>query len=526
MKKYLFYLTLLLLCFSVGLIYSNADWDLWARLTVGKTFLQTGHIFQNDFLSYTTTHRWYDHEWGSSVIFYFFSNRWGDAGLFVLKTLVSFLTLFIISKSIEVQGKKETQYNIFFYWLMLIGMSQVALSTIRCHIFTFMFFALWIYVLERVRRGENRLLWIFPVTTIIWSNMHGGYVSGLGLLVMYAIGEFLNKKPCKKYLLTIIPTCLVTLINPYGIGYVWYVLVATTMKRPHITEYLNSFTGAAATSWMKYKIFFALGMLTFVYNFINLIKIWLEKKNAVFKDVDYTKIIVVAVCMYLSVRYIKYQPFFIIGGGIFLYNDFYEMYNAVMSKIRGVLSFLSDRVVNNLSYAKSAFIYMFIIMGAISVIYSSYGMKMLVPLNKYPAMSYEFVKINKIQGNMLTDFHWGSYAAWKLYPQNYVAIDGRYEEVFDDSIAAMSYSFFANKGKNWYDFVRKYHTDVIVTGLDNPVYRALEYDGLWKTIYNDKISAVLVPAKLAKPRDQYIQPSASQEYYQKTKYETGVEFIK
>ena len=73
-------------------------------------------------------------------------------------------------------------------------------NPVRCHMFSFLLFTVFIYILEKVRRGNNKLLFLIPVLTIFWNNVHGGVVSGLGLLLMYAVGEFLNKKNFLKYI--------------------------------------------------------------------------------------------------------------------------------------------------------------------------------------------------------------------------------------------------------------------------------------------------------------------------------------
>ena len=82
---YLFYATLFLFIFGLGLYFNDLDNDFFARLIVGKTYFQTGDILDWDFLSYTPTHRFIDHEWGSSLIFYFIQSNFGDIGLLTFK---------------------------------------------------------------------------------------------------------------------------------------------------------------------------------------------------------------------------------------------------------------------------------------------------------------------------------------------------------------------------------------------------------------------------------------------------------
>ena len=90
-----FYIMLFVFILSFNLLANAYDYDLWARLIVGKCFWQTGHILKHDFLSYTPTHTWYDHEWGSSLIFYIVFKFFGQVGLTVLKGVFIFLDWFL-----------------------------------------------------------------------------------------------------------------------------------------------------------------------------------------------------------------------------------------------------------------------------------------------------------------------------------------------------------------------------------------------------------------------------------------------
>ena len=54
----------------MSVITNVVDFDLWARIVVGKTFFQTGELLNFDFQSFGPTRQWFDHEWGSSLVFY------------------------------------------------------------------------------------------------------------------------------------------------------------------------------------------------------------------------------------------------------------------------------------------------------------------------------------------------------------------------------------------------------------------------------------------------------------------------
>lgn len=79
--------------------------------------------------------------------------------------------------------------------------------------FSFLLFTVFIYILELARKGKNKPLFLIPFIVIFWNNIHGGVVSGLGLILMYLTGEFLNKNPIKKYIITLLTSMAALFIN-------------------------------------------------------------------------------------------------------------------------------------------------------------------------------------------------------------------------------------------------------------------------------------------------------------------------
>ena len=85
------YILLGILCLFLACLSTNYDYDLFARLIVGERFIENGILPFKDFLSYTPVHPWYDHEWGSGVIFYLFLKYLGSAGLILLQADILFI---------------------------------------------------------------------------------------------------------------------------------------------------------------------------------------------------------------------------------------------------------------------------------------------------------------------------------------------------------------------------------------------------------------------------------------------------
>ena len=204
-KPILFYITMFVFLFAMSCFFNSVDPDYWAKLLQGKAFFELGHILKQDPYSFMESPFWYDHEWGSSIVFYFIQSHFSWLGIIFLKSILLVLILFFIIQSIKLQNIKHTKtpYNIVIFFFILHSMYTLITSGIRCHYFTFMFFTMFIYMLELVRhKNKNWLLFLFPPIMLLWNNLHGGCVAGLGLIFLYAIGEFLNKKPFAKYIYT------------------------------------------------------------------------------------------------------------------------------------------------------------------------------------------------------------------------------------------------------------------------------------------------------------------------------------
>ena len=495
-EKYIFYTVLFLFIFFLSLTFNNVDIDFWARVMHGDAVLQTGRVLYFDPFSYIPTHIWIDHEWGSGVVFAFVQKLFGYSGQIVLKSLMIFGILFFISKIADLQENKTTKiYNILFFIMTVYGLQILWINGIRCHFFTFLFFSVYLYILELVRKQQkDKLLKLLPLIMLFWCNVHGGCVSGIGLLLMYAFGEALNKKSFKKYILTAIFCCLTFFINPYGLDYIYFLLFATTMKRTGINEW-NSLFSTGFYTLLPVKIF-VLG--TIIMTVSTLIK---NIKN----KIDFTKYIVVYIVTILGLLYIKQSPFVIICGAAFFYHEFYAFINFIFSKISKTTYSV------NFTNAKEVIIYLFILsVSALSLITNDYKIK---NMDYYPYKAVEFIKNNNLTGKLLNEFGLGSYLAYKLYPQMLIYIDGRYEEVYYDWSVSLGDDFYIPTD-NWkktlnlsggadYVLVRK---DFMV--YDNMLYNTPKYT----EIYSDEKFSLFCKNHLLKHRYLLKRPSDNNYY--------------
>ncbi len=501
MKKFypfLFFITILMLVFMISANVQIFDYDLWARLIAGMGVIDGHTVLKTDFLSYTPTHTWWDHEYGSGVIFYFFLKHFGGYSLIFLQTVIFFLIIFFTTRIIKLRHDKSF-YNMLFWILPIIALQANFGSPIRCHLFSFLFFTIFLYILEKVRQGSLKLLYLLPILTIIWNNLHGGVVAGLGLIGMYAISEILDKKPVKHYLYAGILSCAALLINPWGFDYIKFLLMANTMKRPDITEWWGIFSKPHLYNQIPFKIFMILiigleGYKIYTHKMSTQISLW--------KDLDKAKFIVILTTLFLAIQHIKLLPFFVITATAFCYEDF------------------ADYIENKLpKYTEKLTLILIILISLIGLSMKKYELPL--GASQYPHREVEFIKINDIKGNILVNFGLGSFVSYKTYPHNKIFMDGRYEEVYYDEMVPLLKKFYL-LNPDWDEVLKKYPPDIMIIEKYYPVYEKLNELPKWTNVFDTENFGVFI--KTENRKKTYTLPDNTLEYYKNTLFDTSIKF--
>ena len=505
---FIFYVLLLFQIIILGSFGNQIDYDFWARLIVGKSFFQTGTLFNNDFYSYGTTHKFIDHEWGSSLIFYLIQDNFGDIGLFSFKILMFFATFFIITKIIRLK-KPRIKLHFLFFFFSITPLYNSFSSTVRCQLFSFVFFVLYLYILLYIRKTKNfRILWTLPILNIIWANLHGGFVLGITLIGIFTIGEFLNKN--KKYslylLITLISTTLTTIINPYGIEYLTFIIDAFKLNRIYISEWQSAFFSKLfAHAYLRFKIFFFATFLIFAYSITKSIK--KLGFNEYFRKIDKTKYLIIIFTTLITIKAARCHDFFTYSVMALCYCDFYKIFNKQLPKI--------------IDNSKEIIVLFLISICCLARIYN-YKFINALPSKDCPYYAIEFIKKNNLKGNLFTIMQASSYAAYKLYPNNYVFMDGRYEEVYDTNLINEMGGLFLAKNQD--EFFKKYHTDILILNKEYPIAQKLETNPNWIYIFEDNKYALYLNKKTFKNKNFKV-PTKDKNYYLKTKFDTKINWL-
>jgi len=221
------------------------DAGMFWHTVVGERMLQRGEIMRQDEFSFTCHgDRWLPSQWLGEIGFALL-NRIGQLdALLVFTTAILALVFAWLGGRLMRTGWHWLPASLTVFFTVAAAASHFHL---RPHIATIAFMAVVFALLtdfEAGRIGVGRLLWLVPIM-LIWSNIHGGALAGLGTCVI-ALGGWViwSSSICKlstfaKIVGIGLLSGAVMLINPFGtdIVRVWLDIMGASELRHVIKEH-------------------------------------------------------------------------------------------------------------------------------------------------------------------------------------------------------------------------------------------------------------------------------------------------
>jgi len=477
---------ILLALFTFLYTQTIADPDLWGHLRFGRDIWESGQVSKQDPYSYLSAgQEWINHEWLAEVLFWGTFALAGTKGLVLLKLAVGLLTTMLLYIHLR---RRVGALGAAFPLLLLTPLPLWRfLVTIRPQILTLLCFTLVLLILQRAEQGGLRNLWLLPPLFAAWANCHGGFLAGLGVLILWAgvrvvlgmarRGEVALRLP--EVLTLVGPVAAsagATLLNPYGPGLWAFLLRTATVSREEITEWQPLvLLSSAGLSYLVPLGITAAGLL---YS-------QRERRPAL--------VAVYACVALLPLLAARHLALFAVSATILSGEHVYDLWRR-----QSPLKSITQRAFSPWHFLPWL------------VPLSVYGVGVLVPLTLlrsseirsplsciqlpqayYPVRAVALLRAATPAGNLATDFDWGEYVLWHLGPQVKVSMDGRRETVYSDEVYAQNLRFVRGEG-NWDALLTTYPTDMALVRADGPADNLLRLKPGWDLVYEDSVSALFV----------------------------------
>ncbi len=243
---FLFIVVWMFLADPVGWQRLLRDADTTLHIRVGEQILSSGSIPATDSFSFSKPGgTWYAFEWLSEVALASAYNLASFKGVVLLAGMLIALYLTMLLKYTIWRGANGM--IALFAVLMAATVSMIHFHA-RPHLFTLLFLAGAIWILEYNRREGGVLIWTLVPLTALWANLHGGFVIFLVLLALRCAGcaaeawlwPDQDRLTEAKQLAKVGLACgLASLLNPYGIYLHLHILdtLQSTWIKANVSEF-------------------------------------------------------------------------------------------------------------------------------------------------------------------------------------------------------------------------------------------------------------------------------------------------
>ncbi|MFZ4521654.1 MAG: tetratricopeptide repeat protein [Bacteroidales bacterium] len=461
-----------ILVFTISL-RQLSDPDLGFHLKYGKWIVTNLQVPTTDQSTYTVTdHAYTDLHWLFQVIIYGVYKVAGYTGISLFVCLLSVMLFLLVLLRLRNGKVPLSLTSIALLTTFLVIEPRI---TPRPEMFTFIFLTFTLFILDRYTGQRKNLLYLLPITMLLWSNMHALFILGLLTISIYFAGITVRtRKIDRKLLIVTLLSWLMCLINPYGINGFSLPLELLTRFDPnniynqHIQEFIPFFL---QTRFVLRDFLFIMLLLLGSLVIIPLIR----KRNL-------HEVLLLLIFGFLAITSIRNIPLFVIVAVPILGREALGLTLMTRPKKRaaGIILFVSliiitlaliPRLITNAYYRENN-----------SFNRTGTG---LDPLHQ-PAGAASFLLHNHLGGRMLNSIGFGGWLSWTL-PQP-VFMDGRLE--------VMQESIYMEVTRSWSnglpDLISKYKPELIIYNYLKYYPWTMQLAGMpdWKLIYIDGIAAV------------------------------------
>lgn len=503
----------------VLLTYTNRvdDLDLWWHLKSGQVILNDMSLPRHDVFAYTTDatislseqdlqglgnyrkpsgfRHWganLRQSWLGQVVFYLAYAVGGLSGVGLLKGLLFVLTFLVLYFAMRRKGGGPVASLMVTLWIAVIG-TDFAYS--RPQIFTFLLLAVTAFLFADFKQGGRKFM-ALPLLFLLWSNIHGGFVIGAFLLLIFwgteifkyllhaKFGIFGQHAPSAKAIRNLSLSFLLSLgamlINPNN----YKAFLLPFAIKPSLFSVIEEYAKPMLYEYHAYWLLLALVLLLFVL----LIKI-----N------DIADIFLISFLLFLSQMGIRGIFLFALGSAPFVAVSLSNLWNW-LGQQPWTKRFSNLPAVKRFAWYQPARILFVLLLFQFGVS-SARGQGFLnftINEEDYPGKAVAFLRGKNYPGRMFNSYNWGGYLIWK-YPERPVFIDGRSlnEEAFFNyqiivnALGSNGASSPPNNQPLWKKLTTAYDIQVVITnavdtfGQIVPLVDRLSYDPDWALVYQD-----------------------------------------
>jgi hypothetical protein len=458
---------------EAGLLQDSAT---GCHIRTGEYILEHGSIPHADPFSFTKNGQpWFAWEWLADVLFAGVSKALGLQGLVVTCALIIAATAFcVVRHSLWAGADALATLVLFHFW---VGASSIHFLA-RPHVFTLLFLALSLWLIDRDRRCRTPLLWMLIPLTVLWVNLHGGFLALIVSLLVIALGsavEGVLQSPdaarhswsaARRYALLAVCCLGVSVINPYGLE-----------EHRHLSSYLSA-------TWIKEIVeefqsprFQNSDMLYFELLLIGgvLIAARLIAKKEI------ASALLLLTWGHAALTSMRHIPLFAIVCLPLAGRELTALRNSWLESGRWLAFAKIFRSLGS-DYAPGlARVSIWVGVAVVALLaYPFDSEQFTFPKAKFPSSFIERNAKVISQSRVFTLDSWADYLTYRYYPHQRIFIDGR-SDFFGQELS-QKYMHVLNGQQGWDDVLREYKVDLVLVPAQSATASLLRLRADWNLV--------------------------------------------
>lgn len=459
-----------------------ADADSGWHIRTGEYILNHGAVPYQDLYSFSKEGApWYAWEWLSDVFYAWMFHLGGLKGV----TLAAALILVTFATTLVRRAIWLGSNPMIAVLVTLLGVGASANHFLaRPHIFTLLFLSIAVWMIQADRqRASRRIWWLIPLT-IVWTNLHGGFLALVAVLGLTAAGTAVEAwlgagrtlRDAIRYAGLTVACLASSLVNPYG----WnlHLHIVEYLQSPWIKSVVQEFQSPSFRSeeMLQFEVLMVGGLLAAAILFSRkqvVEGLWIVFwAHMALGSIRHCSIFVTVVAPILAVQLTQVWDRLAKGSSK---NSLIGIANSIC--LDNVNGFRRTSVVP--------------VVFAVALIFI--GAPILWPTD-YPDVKFPVEMVNKhadvIHGaRVLTTDQWGDYLIFK-FPDQKVYVDGRSD--FYGPEVGEEFLKVVNGHWDWRKIVDKNRFEVVLMDPETPIVQLLKQEGDWQVLDEDERSVLLV----------------------------------
>lgn len=291
--------TFIIMCSIFLFNYGN---DFYWHLKTGEYIINNNKIPHIGIFSYYAMSNhltWISHEWLFEVIIYLYQSLFSNYGAIIYVIVSLVILIFLLWKLNQENFIKYPFYTIIWSLISMLILTNKTLP--RPHLISYILFATTILIAFEIQKKENnKIIFLIPIVSILWSNIHGGSSNLSYIIYGIFLLDSIRKKDktlSKKYLIMIILSLLPIIINPHGIKMIFYPYQNMTYK----------VMLSCIDEWQKLNLLSIDGIFYLLF-IISIIYILFKNR----KEISPLHILLISIFILLAIKSTRFMPYLLI----------------------------------------------------------------------------------------------------------------------------------------------------------------------------------------------------------------------